>query len=144
VRPFTPDAGEDFRSLWERQQHPPSVQKLAKPNALMFFHIPLCVLINITLFSVQLTPLIQICSQESYNVADTDPRTGQALDVGTSGLEKQGSAKKSDGFFEKGLLRAFETQHRGAGGIPEVKVVGNGHCHGKGHSSCACSARSSY
>jgi hypothetical protein len=80
----------------------------------------------------QLT-LIKIRSQESYSVADTDPRTGRLLDVGTSDMEKQGSAKKSDGFFEKGLLRALETQHRGAGGTPEVKVVGNGHCHGKGH-----------
>lgn len=43
VRPFTPDGGKDFGSVWARQQHPPSVQKLAKPNALMFFHIPLCV-----------------------------------------------------------------------------------------------------
>ena len=41
VRPFTPDGGKDFGDVWERQQHPPSVQKLAKPNALMFFHIPL-------------------------------------------------------------------------------------------------------
>jgi len=28
-------------------------------------------------------------------------------------------------------MQALETPHRGAGGIPEVKVVGNGHCHGK-------------
>lgn len=41
VRPFTPDGGKDFGSIWERQQHPPIQQKLAKPNALMFFHIPL-------------------------------------------------------------------------------------------------------
>jgi hypothetical protein len=33
-------------------------------------------------------------------------------------------------------LHALETPHRGAGGIPEVKVVGNGHCHGK----AVCSA----
>ncbi|KAF8266128.1 Metallo-dependent phosphatase-like protein [Lactarius quietus] len=108
VRPFTPDDRKDFGDIWERQQHPPTVQKFAKPNALMFFHIPL---------------------QESYLTADTDPRTGQLLDFGTSDLESPGSAKKNDGFFEKGLLRALETQHRGAGGIPEVKVVGNGHCH---------------
>jgi hypothetical protein len=42
-------------------------------------------------------------SQESYGTPDTDPRTGQLLDVGTSDLEGPGSAKKSDGFFEKGL-----------------------------------------
>jgi len=46
-------------------------------------------------------------------------------------MEGSGSAKKNAGFFEKGLLRALETPHRGARGIPEVKVVGNGHQHGK-------------
>ena len=69
-------------------------------------------------------------SQESYRTPDTDPRTGQLLDFGTSDLKSPGLAKKGDGFLKKGLLRALETQHRGAGGIPEVKVVGNGHCHG--------------
>ncbi|KAI9435260.1 Metallo-dependent phosphatase [Lactarius indigo] len=108
VRPFTPDGGKDFGDVWPRQQHPPAAQKLAKPNALMFFHIPL---------------------QESYSTPDTDPRSGQPLDIGTSDLDSPGSAKKNAGFFEKGLLRALETPHRGAGGIPEVKVVGNGHCH---------------
>ena len=44
VRPFTPDGSKDFGNIWERQQHPPATQKLAKPNALMFFHIPLYVL----------------------------------------------------------------------------------------------------
>jgi hypothetical protein len=48
-RPFTPDSGKDFGGLWagERQagnQIPPVTKRLAKPNALMFFHIPLCVL----------------------------------------------------------------------------------------------------
>jgi len=108
IRPFTPDGSKDFGDIWERQQHPPAQQKLAKPNALMFFHIPL---------------------QESYGAADTDPRTGLPLDVGSSDLEGPGSAKKNDGFFLNGLLHALETPHRGAGGIPEVKVVGNGHCH---------------
>ncbi|KAI0291650.1 Metallo-dependent phosphatase [Multifurca ochricompacta] len=44
-------------------------------------------------------------------------------------LMAPGSAKKNGGFFQDGLLHALETPHRGAGGIPEVKVVGNGHCH---------------
>ncbi|KAH9990180.1 Metallo-dependent phosphatase [Russula vinacea] len=108
IRPFTPDGSKDFGDIWERQQHTPPQQKLAKPNALVFFHIPL---------------------QESYGTADTDARTGLPLDVGSSDLEKPGSAKKNGGFFESGLLHALETPHRGAGGIPEVKVVGNGHCH---------------
>lgn len=76
-------------------------------------------------------PVDDLNSQKSYAEADIDPRTGQPLDIGTSDLEKKGSAKKTEGFFEKGLLRSLETQHRGAGGIPEVKVVGNGHSHGK-------------
>ena len=47
-RPFTPDTGKDFGSIWGRQkQVTPDVLKLAKPNALMFFHIPL--LVNSTL-----------------------------------------------------------------------------------------------
>lgn len=49
VRPFTPDGGKDFGSIWERQQHPPPSQKLAKPNALMFFHIPLLVFFHVNL-----------------------------------------------------------------------------------------------
>jgi hypothetical protein len=33
--------------------------------------------------------------------------------------------------FEKGLKKALESGHVTGGGIPEVKVVANGHCHGK-------------
>ncbi|KAI9573783.1 Metallo-dependent phosphatase-like protein [Boletus coccyginus] len=105
-RPFQPDTDD----LWERQsdQIAPTTRKLAKPNALMFFHIPL---------------------QESYGTPDTDPRTGQPLDIGIYNLEGKGSAKKSDGMFENGLLKALESEHRAGGVIPEVKVVANGHCH---------------
>lgn len=41
-RPFKPDTPDD---VWERQsdQIAPTTRKLAKPNALMFFHIPLYV-----------------------------------------------------------------------------------------------------
>lgn len=78
-------------------------------------------------------------SQESYETPDTDSRTGLPLDVGSSDLERSGSAKKNGGFFQNGLLHALETQHRGAGGIPEVKAVGNGHCHGK--AVCSVSTR---
>jgi hypothetical protein len=43
-RPFTPDTGKDLGPSWGRQdQVTPNVLKLAKPNALMFFHIPLLV-----------------------------------------------------------------------------------------------------
>jgi hypothetical protein len=44
-RPFTPDTAKDFGSIWTRQadQITPTTRKLAKPNAMMFFHIPLWV-----------------------------------------------------------------------------------------------------
>lgn len=67
--------------------------------------------------------------QEAYAKADIDPVTNKALDVGRHGMEPAGSAKKNEGFFEKGLLRATESDHATSSGIPEVKVVGNGHCH---------------
>ena len=43
-RPFTPDGAKDLGSVWERQaagQVLPNSKRLAKPNAMMFFHIPL-------------------------------------------------------------------------------------------------------
>ncbi|KAI0630843.1 Metallo-dependent phosphatase [Trametes polyzona] len=110
-RPFTPDGGKDLGNVWARQaadQVLPGSRRLAKPNALMFFHIPMA---------------------ESYSAADVDPVTGRTLDVGQHDLESPGASKHQDGFFEKGLLQATESDHRAAGRIPEVKVVANGHCH---------------
>ena len=42
-RPFRPDTAKDMGSIWGRQdeQLTPSSRKLAKPNALMFYHIPM-------------------------------------------------------------------------------------------------------
>lgn len=43
-RPFTPDGAKDLGSVWARQaggQVLPNARRLAKPNAMMFFHIPL-------------------------------------------------------------------------------------------------------
>ncbi|KDQ50774.1 hypothetical protein JAAARDRAFT_185989 [Jaapia argillacea MUCL 33604] len=109
-RPFTPDGAKDLGDSWKRQasQLPPDAKKLAKPNALMFFHIPL---------------------QESYSDPDINTSTDQLLNVGIHDLEGSGAAKKSDGFFEKALLSAKESEHVAGGSLPEVKVVGNGHCH---------------
>jgi hypothetical protein len=109
-RPFQPDTGKDLSSIWPRQsdQLTPETKKLAKPNALMFFHIPL---------------------PEAYGKADTDPHTGRTLDVGTHGLEDPGNAKHNDGFFEKGVLQAKESDRRNSIFIPEIKVIANGHCH---------------
>jgi hypothetical protein len=69
-------------------------------------------------------------SQESYSKADIDPSTGKPLDVGISDLESKGSANGNDGFFEKGLMSALESNHRARGIYREVKVVSNGHSHG--------------
>ncbi|KAH9926297.1 Metallo-dependent phosphatase [Epithele typhae] len=108
-RPFMPDGAKDLGHLWKRQGQvmPGSGRRLAKPNALMFFHIPL---------------------QESYSAADINPETGRPLDVGISDMEASGAAKKQEGFFHKALLEAFESDHR-TSRAPEVKVVANGHCH---------------
>ncbi|KAJ7449665.1 Metallo-dependent phosphatase-like protein [Mycena latifolia] len=108
-RPFTPDTGKDFGHIWERQssdQLPPETTKLAKPNAMMFFHMPL---------------------PETYDKADIGT-SGRVLDFGISGLEAKGNAKGSDGFFEKGILKALESDHVSSN-VQEVKVIGNGHCH---------------
>jgi hypothetical protein len=75
-------------------------------------------------------------SPEAYSKADLDSN-GKPLDVGIHGLEEMGSAKKNDGFFEKGLLKALETDHRAGGNAREVKVVANGHCHGKLNVHCS-------
>lgn len=72
-----------------------------------------------------------IFRQESYGTPDYDSETGLPLDIGEHILEQAGSAKKSDGFFEKGVLNALESDHRSGGNVREVKVISNGHCHGK-------------
>lgn len=53
------------------------------------------------------------------------------LNVGLHGLEGSGAAKTNAGFFEKGILNAFESDHRNGGSALEVKAVGNGHSHSK-------------
>ncbi|KAJ2918633.1 hypothetical protein MD484_g1753, partial [Candolleomyces efflorescens] len=111
-RPFKPDTGKDLGDAWKRQdisdQITPTTRKLAKPNALMFFHMPL---------------------PETYGKADLDPHTNRPLDKGITGQETPGNANTNDGFFEKGVLQALESDHVSHTAIPEVKVIGNGHCH---------------
>lgn len=62
--------------------------------------------------------------QETYSSADVDVTSGKGLNVGEQ-LDGQGSPKKSDGFFEKALMKATENELGGR----EVKVVANGHSH---------------
>ncbi|KAJ2934881.1 hypothetical protein H1R20_g2293, partial [Candolleomyces eurysporus] len=110
-RPFRPDTGKDLGDAWKRQdnsdQITPTTRKLARPNALMFFHMPL---------------------PETYNKADLDSQS-RPLDKGISGQEAPGNANTNDGFFEKGIMQALESDHMSHAAIPEVKVIGNGHCH---------------
>ena len=41
-RPFLPDGAKDMGDVWKRQdQITPNTRRLAKPNALMFYHIPM-------------------------------------------------------------------------------------------------------
>ena len=40
-RPFVPDGARDLGNIWKRQDDLPSELRLAKPNAMVFFHIPL-------------------------------------------------------------------------------------------------------
>ncbi|KAJ3540453.1 hypothetical protein NM688_g6225 [Phlebia brevispora] len=107
-RPFTPDSAKDLGGIWKRDDQLTPQVKLAKPNAMMFFHIPM---------------------QEAYSKADIDSHSGALLDLGLRDLEGHGNSKRNDGFFHKGLLQAMESDHRGAGSQREVKVVANGHCH---------------
>lgn len=127
-RPFHPDGAKDIGDLWARQatdQVTPDTRRLAKPNALVFFHIPLYV--RHTFFSKSNSYII--CRQESYAAADINPLTGRPLDVGLHDLEESGAAKKQDGFYHKGVLQAMESDHRAGGNAREVKVISNGHCH---------------
>jgi len=91
----------------------------------MFFHIPLYV---DSLYLLILTAEC-LCRPEAYSKPDIHPQTGKPLDIGITGREHHGNAKKSDGFFDKGVLGARESEHVASGNAPEVKVIGNGHCH---------------
>lgn len=122
--------------LWARQdQVAPQTRKLAKPNALMFFHIPLCVSPSFFAPMLFLTLKTASYSQEAYAAPDVHPDTGSLLNVGLHSIENPGAAKTNGGMFSKGLLQATESPHTGNRGIPEVKVVGNGHCHSEFNTS---------
>lgn len=124
-RPFTPDGAEDLGKIWatryEGGKHRLDAgeqqnKKLAKPNAMMFFHIPL---------------------QESTKPIDTDPETGEEIYYGDK-QDEEGYSNTNGGFFEKGLLKAWETPQEYLQGdedqvehVPEVKIVGHGHNHSK-------------
>jgi hypothetical protein len=119
-RPFTPDGADDLGKIWRRAQEGKNrldvqegSRRLAKPNAMMFFHIPIA---------------------QSYGPVDTDSLTGDALDVGTQlPGDGPGNSKTEGGMFEHGLLEALESEEaEGLGeAATEVKVIGHGHSHSR-------------
>ncbi|KAL0065886.1 Phosphatase dcr2 [Marasmius tenuissimus] len=102
-RPFHPDGAKDLGNVWKRQEVTPQTSRLAKPNALMFFHIPLCVgrpeYIDDGCVLIFLDGYFHSHRPEAYDPADRDPRTNWPLDVGIKGNEAQGNAKGNDGFL---------------------------------------------
>jgi hypothetical protein len=72
-----------------------------------------------------------ISRPEAYLKADKNPKNGKPLDIGISGQEPPGNAKDNAGFFEKGVQKAYESDHIRAGSSLEVKAIANGHCHSK-------------
>ena len=115
-RPFQPDGAADLDKIWRRRSQPsrqPAERQdrhLAKPNAMMWFHIPL---------------------QEAYNEADSFNMA--SLDVGSQ-LDSSGASKHNSGFFYNGIKEAFESPGNGDGSwfnqkTTEVKVLSHGHCH---------------
>ncbi|KAJ9094706.1 hypothetical protein QFC21_005863 [Naganishia friedmannii] len=134
-RPFTPDGADDLGKIWKprraagktnpgkegsgKSRFKPEQDEdktLAKPNAIMFFHIPLA---------------------QSYGPVDEDRVTGLPLDVGTQlPGDGPGNSKTDAGMFDDGLLKTFEVddqeeeEEEGKSvRVPEVKVIGHGHSH---------------
>ncbi|EIW71023.1 hypothetical protein M231_07534 [Tremella mesenterica] len=114
-RPFQPDGAEDLGKIWNRpNEKERRSTKLAKPNAMMWFHIPL---------------------PEAYNPPDRSGFDDEELDLGVQ-LDKSGASKHNSGFFYNAIKESYEK-----GGtdqdedwfdspkVSEVKVLSHGHCH---------------
>lgn len=121
-RPFHPDGGTDLDPTWssrkrrlEKQHKRQSGVTLAKPNAIMFFHIPL---------------------PEAYLAADITEDTAYAgtLDLGVQ-EDREGASGHNGGFFSNAVQQALEQSGSrdgdllGAKSVTEVKVISHGHCH---------------
>src|ERR1700743_679899 len=108
-RPFVPDGAKDLGRLWARQSQisqteGPLKQRLAKPNALVFFHIPL---------------------PEAYSDADLDEESHKPLSFGDQ-RDGKGASKTNGFFFEQAIKKAPESEEGDGSRIPEVKAIGNG------------------
>lgn len=117
-RPFHPDGTEDLGKIWARASTPSRLARqesktLAKPNAIMWFHIPL---------------------PEAYDDPDKSAYTDEILRVGSYD-DGKGASKHNSGFFYNGIKEAFEadvtdvTSDMFNSPISEVKVLGHGHTH---------------
>ncbi|KAG8888128.1 hypothetical protein FRB98_008320 [Tulasnella sp. 332] len=104
-RPFTHDGASDLAKVWPRNDingRAPGETTLIKPNALVFFHIPL---------------------PEAYSNADMTSK-GEVLSYGQM-LDGNGGPKKNSGFFQNGILKTTADGQT----TSEVKVLAHGHCH---------------
>lgn len=106
-RPFRPDGADDLGKIWKRRLDGRQ-SMLAKPNAMMWFHIPL---------------------PEAYDPADTTNDAAFAdgkLELGSSDVpdDKGASMLTNGGFFN-----AIEKVLEGEGGRTEIKVLSHGHVH---------------
>ena len=113
-RPFRPDGASDLGHVWAKRARPIRLprqddKRLAKPNAMMWFHIPL---------------------PEAYDPADRNSEDGTELSLGEQ-LDGAGNSKHNSGMLHDGIKAALETIDDGQTSTPttEVKVLSHGHCH---------------
>ncbi|WOO76974.1 putative inactive purple acid phosphatase 29 [Vanrija pseudolonga] len=108
-RPFRPDGGEDIPTVWAKRRLGRQTL-LARPNAMMFFHIPL---------------------PEAYLAADLTEDKAYAsgqLDLGSQ-FDKEGASNHNGGFFTEAIKHSFEVDEGGENPVTQVKVLSHGHCH---------------
>nr|XP_019008286.1 uncharacterized protein I206_06841 [Kwoniella pini CBS 10737]OCF47067.1 hypothetical protein I206_06841 [Kwoniella pini CBS 10737] len=118
-RPFQPDGAWDLGDIWSNKRNKPTrlsgsradenSKTLAKPNAMMWFHIPL---------------------PEAFNPADKAGfgEDQEELDLGVN-LDGQGNSKHNGGFFYNAVKASFEVDKENESYRTEVKVLGHGHNH---------------
>ncbi|BEI97383.1 hypothetical protein CcaverHIS631_0209720 [Cutaneotrichosporon cavernicola] len=110
-RPFRPDGADDLGKIWKRRLgRRQSTPTFAKPNAMMWFHIPLV---------------------EAYDPADPTDDAAFAdskLNLGTSDApdDKSVSRLTNGGFFSNGIEKMLESDGERR---TEVKVLSHGHVH---------------
>ncbi|KAH8925342.1 hypothetical protein BT69DRAFT_1295705 [Atractiella rhizophila] len=88
-----------------RRRAPQEERRMKKPNALMFFHIPI---------------------QEAYADPDVDPWNGEELMIGEK-WEPEGSPAYNSGIFHNAILT--QKEEKSPSSLPEVKALSFGHSH---------------